>query len=356
MRHRHGGRTDRARTVCQDRIISIVTVLLAWLRRNWFLPGLALAMVLAWPLASVETLVADHAGRRLAEALVALVFLFSGVALASETLRHAGRRWPLHLGIQVTSLMLLPVAAWVLLPLWRFLLDEVLLVQGLLVVACLPTTITGCVIFTRMAGGSEAVALINAVLGNLLGIVVAPASILLLTGLHGSVTWPVLMGQLLVITALPLAVGQILRWRWRPGQVAGRRLATAAQATLLTIICLTLARSLAQHGLPHSGILLGLVFACIALRLLLLVLSWPMTLLLGRDHSERRAVLFTASEKTMALGVPLLSVALAGDPRLGLLLLPLVVFHPLQLLIDGIVSDRLGRSGRAAQVGNAAAP
>jgi len=99
------------------------------------------------------------------------------------------------------------------------------------------------------------------------------------------------------------------------------------------------ARAGGGDGSPWATLLVVAVWA-VALRLVLLGAALLLARIASDDPARRRAVVFTASEKTLALGLPLAVLLFEGDPRLALVTLPLIVFHPLQLLIDAGLASR----------------
>ena len=73
----------------------------------------------------------------------------------------------------------------------------------------------------------------------------------------------------------------------------------------------------------------------------LLMLSWWSSGLFGLVRGERIAVLFCASQKTLAIGAPLVAIVHPQQADLALAMLPMVIYHPVQLLVDGIIAARL---------------
>ena len=83
--------------------------------------------------------------------------------------------------------------------------------DGLLAMAAVPTTVNMCVAITRAAGGSEALAIFNAVIGNLLGVVLTPPLLLLLLGTASQLSALDATLKLAKKVLLPLLLGQLLR-------------------------------------------------------------------------------------------------------------------------------------------------
>ena len=145
------------------------------------------------------------------------IFLLAGLGLPTSELAAAAVRVKEHTLIQGFSLGLIPLFTLgfvrVLAPL-NAAVGSVLpggVLDGLLALAALPTTVNMCVALTRSAGGSEALAIFNAVIGNLLGVFVTPALLLYLLGRESTIAFVAVFSKLCLKVLLPLCVGQLLR-------------------------------------------------------------------------------------------------------------------------------------------------
>ena len=113
---------------------------------------------------------------------VMTIFLISGLSLKLSELTNAAANMKLN-----TSIQLMTFGAWPYLigvPLTRGIesffpsLLPTPLLEGLLILTCLPTTINMCILLTTASGGNVATALCNTVISNLMGIFATPALLL----------------------------------------------------------------------------------------------------------------------------------------------------------------------------------
>jgi len=274
--------------------------------------------------------------------LVALIFLFTGLTLPWRSLLSAVAHWRLQLAILALSLLLTPLALWALQDALSSLLGAEL-ATGLVILAALPTTITSGVVLTREAGGNVAAAVLAAAGGNLLGVVVSPLWISLAVGTQAELDpWPVMRSLALLVLA-PLALGMLLRLGCRAWCDERRKqLGIASNLCLLLILWPSLAGGFVNgDSLPASGTIALAGGLAVALHLLLLAAAWGTGRALGFARDDRICLLFAGSHKTLALGLPLLVLLFGDDPRLALFSLPLVIYHPLQLVIDAAIAPRL---------------
>jgi len=220
----------------------------SWVRRNWFLIGLVLVLAAAWGLpAPADGTVWPGL---LQKVLIAAIFLLSGFALRTTELRAGMGHWRLHALVQTLSLVVAPLCCWGLGLAWAAGGGSEGLRIGLLVLGALPTTVTSCVALTAAAGGNTAAALVNASLGNLLGVVVTPLWLLLLVGTTGNIDVPAVVVKLGLLVVLPVLVGQLLQWplrAWRDRQRGW--LGKAPLVLLLVILQLAFNRAFAAQML-----------------------------------------------------------------------------------------------------------
>ena len=176
------------------------------LLRHWFLFGLGLAVLLAG-FAPRAAAAIEHA--HIIEILIAAVFLSSGLTIRARRLVEGLSDWKTFLLVQVLSFVLFPL-------LMGFSASRLFpaphdLVVGFGLLLAVPTTITSCVILTTIANGATAEALVSAVGGNLLGVLVSPVLLKIYLGVSAQLRVGPMIGTLCEIILAPVIVGQIVR-------------------------------------------------------------------------------------------------------------------------------------------------
>lgn len=310
------------------------------LGQSWFLLGIVVVFIAAVVAPGVAGVGGPlHVGAW-QDCLFVLMFFATGVALRTAELGKALGHWRVHLLCQGFNLGLTPLLAAAADPLlgvlgvagpWRL---------GILVTLCLPMTISSCVLLTRLAGGSEAIALTQATLGGLLGIIVTPLWLLLLAGGHLEIQAGKAIGHLALVVVLPVIAAQLLQ-RWWPPIMAARgwlgQLATLALLiNLHQVFCLSFTdRSVLGWNLVILAGAMG------GVHVLLFAGAWHLASWhgWGLTRGERIAAAICSSHKTAALGIPLIGVLFHGNPQLGMIALPLVAFHIAENLIDGGIAS-----------------
>ena len=287
---------------------------------------------------------------------VSLIFLLNGIALPSSELAAAAGNLKLNVFTQSLNLIVAPLLLWPFFTALRSLHTlPSAVIDGLICTFCLPTTVNMCIVLTGSAGGSVATALFNAVIGNVLGIFLTPLLILKLVPVSTAasvaksasttITYSSVLLKLSKKVLLPVALGQLLRLSAGMRgflQRHKKKFSRATELLLLSIIYTTFCGTFASSSATMVGgfrTLVCLLLGLPALHLTLLACAFAVARLpaLGFRRDQQVAAAFCASHKTLAFGMPLLATLFRGDPALGLLSLPLLIVHPMQLLVGGAV-------------------
>ncbi|CAE7641463.1 slc10a7, partial [Symbiodinium pilosum] len=268
---------------------------------------------------------------------VAVIFLLSGFSLKLSEMRAAALDFRLNLLTQMLSLGLIPLLAYPLVQLGhgsKWIHGQLL--DGLMITACLPTTVNMCVLLAKSAGANTAVALTNAILGNLLGVCVTPALLLLTLGARASIQLGPAVQKLVVKVVVPVLLGQCLR-----SSRALQRFYTEKSALfkklsecLLLLIVWNAFSNAFVAGLGVSG--KELIFLAVLMpvsHIILLTgfvrsLSWSRIGIAPRDAVAASLV---ASQKTLAFGLPLIKTIFEGSADLAYFCAPIMLLHPMQL-------------------------
>eukprot|EP00977_Amphora_coffeiformis_P013179 scaffold3402_cov169-Amphora_coffeaeformis.AAC.22 len=280
---------------------------------------------------------------------VTFIFLLSGLSLELSQLKDAASNIKLNSLIQLGTfaawpfLLGLPLVTLIRRYLPLFLPSALL--DGILILTCLPTTVNMCVILARTAGGNTASALCNAIISNLIGIVLTPALLFQFFGASIQLPFFDMFLKLCNKVLVPVAIGQALRGTPVKSfyEKHSKRFKRAQELILLSIlwnafctaICKGLGLSL-QHGIA-LGVLLPSLHA-VSLFGLFKFFSLP---ILGFTRQDAVSAMFCASQKTLAFGLPLIQTIFEGNPNLALYCAPLMFFHPLELIMGSSLIPRL---------------
>lgn len=270
-------------------------------------------------------------------------FFLHGVALSFPSLKAGALNWRLHLLVQASTYLMFPLLGFLAV----MLLDDRVpagLSLGFFYLCALPSTVSSSVAFTSAARGNVAGAVFNATLSSLLGVVLTPLwiGVVLKTAGQALDYGPVIF-DLFRWLILPLVLGQLARpligvWVQRHKAKIG----LADRATILVLVYTSFCDSFTQ-GVWANNALLMLVGVGLGSALILAaaigVTTWSARAL-GFSAEDRITAIFCGSKKTLASGVPMAKLIFGAHPAIGLILLPIMVYHSLQLLVCGVFAER----------------
>lgn len=278
----------------------------------------------------------------LADAGIVLLFFLHGAKLSRAAIWEGARNWKLHLATLGVTFLLFPLFG---LGLRELPFVPAVLGAGLLFVSLLPSTVQSSIAFTSIAGGNVAAAVCAASFSNLIGIAVTPLLVALLMGANAGPMSLASVEAILLQLLLPFVVGHLLR-PWIGGTVARYRkmLSYVDRGSVLLVVYSAFGAAVVE-GLWSRVSGLDLVLLMV-LCLMLLGLAMASTLILGRllklPREDRIVLLFCGSKKSLASGVPMAGV-LFPAAQVGVVLLPVIVFHQLQLIACAMIAPRLAR-------------
>lgn len=294
-------------------------------------------------------------------AAVALLFFFQGAKLSRSAILDGLRHTRLHAVVFALTFLIFPMLAWLLQPLSVGLLGAEL-AQGVLFMSALPATIQSAVVFTSIAGGNVAAAVCSASLSSILGVLLTPLILrLLAVGDAGQgISWTSLrdLGLQLV---LPLILGQLARGLRHRGTSLGewterRRNALRVydQSTIVLLVYVAFSHAVVEGlwSLLSPARLGGLLLINALLLALVMLLAVYGSRWLGFSRADEITILFCGSKKSLANGVPLAGV-LFSSAQAGILVLPIMLFHQIQLMVCAALAKRYARA-TLAEAGDSA--
>ncbi|MGB0745076.1 MAG: bile acid:sodium symporter [Opitutales bacterium] len=327
-------------------LVAFTYTVVSWARQQIFAISVltAVALALVWPHAAES----KYAGLA-AELAVALIFFLQGLSLAMSKMLSGARPLRLHIFVLGWNFVLLPALAALLIAPFSLLLGSELRV-GIWMLAILPTTIASATALAAASGGAVPQAIFASIFSNLLAVVLVPMLALAYFSTAAGVEMQFMLvwSKLFWIVVLPLLLGRGFRRAFRGGSVnLSRRVKWLPRAAIILIVYLSFSESV-KAGFIDALPLAQFIYVLAAIVLLLFFASvavWFSSGWLGIRRDERVSAFFTASQKSIATGLPLLTTTFAAMSvplDRGLILVPLLIYHSLQLLVGAILVPKLG--------------
>ena len=220
------------------------------------------------------------------------------------------------------------------------------LADGLVVSASLPMTINMVLVLTKASGGDESLAIVNAAAGNLVGVFLSPILILGYLGVTGDVNLVEVFYKLALRVVLPVALGQVIQ-KTMPKVVAfnkkhKKHFKKFQEYCLVFIVYTVFCRTFEDESDSSIGdIFLMILFVFLFLVSFMAVAWVSLGFLFSKSPEMRVMGLFGCTHKTVAMGVPLINAIYEDNSAVGLYTLPLLIWHPMQLVIGTFLAPRL---------------
>ena len=277
--------------------------------------------------------------------VVSLLFFLHGAKLSRQAILAGLGHWRLHLCIFAATFALFPLLGWALRPVLQPLVTPEMYL-GVLFLCTLPATVQSAIAFTAMARGNMPAAVCSASASTLMGIVVTPVLVGLLLGRSGDggSLWGAI-SRISLQMLLPFIVGHLLR------PVIGgfiqrhaRRVKLVDQGSILLVVYSAFSAAVVsglwqQTPLPA---LAGLLVLCSVLLALVLAITTWAARGLGFSKEDEITLVFCGSKKSLLSGVPMAKVLFASS-TVGAIVLPLMIFHQLQLMVCAVLAQRYAR-------------
>ncbi|WP_435368654.1 bile acid:sodium symporter family protein [Sphingomonas faeni] len=275
---------------------------------------------------------------------IVLLFFLHGAKLSRDAILSGLRNWKLHLGVLAITFVAFPLFGLGLTAL-PFVTGP--LAAGLLFLTLLPSTVQSSIAFTAIARGNVAAAVCSASFSNLLGILVTPALVALLMNISGSGGISIESIEAIVLQLLvPFVAGHLLR-PWIGAWVTRNKglLTVVDRGSILLVVYSAFGAAVVEGLWTKLSlgdlILIGLL--CAALLAFVLGLTFAVARLMKLPREDAIVLQFCGSKKSLASGVPMAGV-LFPPAQVGVILLPVMLFHQLQLIACAVIARRYAES------------
>lgn len=278
---------------------------------------------------------------QLTNVAITLLFFLYGARLSTQEALNGLKHWRLHLTILAFTFVVYPLIGIALRPLTAVISHDMYL--GILFLTLVPSTVQSSVAFTSIAKGNVAGAIVSASASNLVGVIITPLLVMFLMGTGGEVHIDTsVFGEIALLLLAPFVLGQLTR-RW-VGKVAQSKATKVVDRGSIAMVVYSAFSKGVVDGIWSSISLWDLAFLVVFAAAFVAFMLWltkQASQKMGFNRADTIAIEFCGSKKSLATGLPMASVIFAsGGASLGLLILPLMIYHQVQLMMCSWLAAR----------------
>ena len=278
---------------------------------------------------------------------IAILFFLHGAKLSREAVIEGILHWKMHLLVFAIMFFIFPAIGLLAKPILLPLLGQQLY-WGFLFMCFLPSTVQSSIAFTSVAKGNVAGAVCSASFSNLVGMFITPVLVsffILGQSQHGFDPTSSII-QITLLLLVPFVLGQLLRPYVFPYMAKVPSIVKAFDQGSILMVVYGAFSGAVVAGLWHQvswKTLLLLTIACSVLLTIIMLLALYLPRVFGFNRADQITVFFCGSKKTLASGVPMAQILFIGQP-LGMIVLPIMIFHQIQLMVCGVIANYLAKS------------
>jgi len=310
---------------------------------NRFLIALLLIVFLAWVLPEPALYGNGLPISIISRIGISLIFFFHGLKLGREKMISGLANFRLNAIIQLTTFLLFPLLVLLFYPLMKTEMQQTLWLS-MFFLAALPSVISLSVVMTSIAKGNEPAAIFNASISGIIGIIVTPLWMgLFMQARHGDFDHAGILFRLIVEIIIPVLIGIILQPKFKVWvNKNALKLSLLDKGVIMLIVYKSFSGSFHKGLFSEVGSVNLIIILVLVALLFFLVYSllYFISKKAGFNKSDRITCMFCGSMKSLIHGTVFSNVIFGGLTISGLMLLPIMLYHSLQIFVIGIIASR----------------
>lgn len=304
-----------------------------FLRKQWFFIGIALVVTLAVVFPALGPVIKKY---RILNAGIFVTFFITGLSIDTRTVIEQLANVRVLMASLVSSLIFIPFMTFFLATL--AFPERPGLVVGSVIIAVAPVTIASGTVMTTIAMGNVPLSLFICILSNFVALLTIPFLLQILLQFGQTIDLPVfgILGSLTVTVLLPTVIGQLMRPRLKELIVPYQKaFSVFSQCIVLLIIFNAVSASI--HQILNAGMIIVFVFGfMIGLRMLILMMNYAISKIIGLDPASTSAFTIHNSQKTLTVSYLVWAGYFAVDFPVAMI--PPIAFHMTQMFMDTFIA------------------
>ena len=274
---------------------------------------------------------------------ITIIFFFYGLKLSPKKFTQGLGNWRMHVIIQVTTFIIFPLLVILIKPLF----SDFNIWLSIFFLSALPSTVSTSVVMVSLAKGNVPAAIFNATISSFGGIFITPVWMGLFMKMNTVEFDSVdIITKLIFQILVPIIIGSVLHFKF--GEFAEKhnsKLKKLDQSIVLLIVFTSFCKSVESGILQSISIstILAIIIGMVVLFFVVFFLLRFVSKQLHFSYQDSVATIFCGSKKSLVHGVVVSKVLFSGNPIIGLILVPLMIYHSLQLIIVGLLVNKMGK-------------
>ncbi len=322
--------------------------ILLFIQKQWFLIGMIFMVILAALFPSIgKTNGPLKPEITIKYILIPVIFILSGISLKTGELGAVYKLFRLHTTIQLYNLLFIPISGYGISMFFQSVtnINESLL-NGIIIACCVPCTISMCNIFTQAVDGNLAVSLINSSMSNLLSVIVTPSLLLLFLGKETKLNLLSVLLKICLIILVPFIIGQTLQHITNIGNklnVLRPKFKLVNTCILLIMIFSVFSDTFSNDNETNISFtdFIAIFFIVVIMYIIFYTGSFIILSKFNVTRATYMAGAFCSAHKSIAMGIPLINVIYQNNDKIGLFSLPLLIYHPTQLVLGSLALSKI---------------
>ncbi|WP_417444123.1 bile acid:sodium symporter family protein [Joostella sp.] len=284
---------------------------------------------------------------------ISLIFFFYGLKLSPTKLKAGLKNWKLHLLVQVSTFLIFPLIVLMFQPLIKNEEQETIWL-AFFFLAALPSTVSSSVVMVSMAKGNIPAAIFNASISGIIGIIITPLWMgLFVQGQQTEFDFTEIYTKLIIQIVLPVILGLLLqRFLGDFAQKHNAKLTFFDKSIILLIIYKSFAESFNGDIFKTISIkdLSFLLLGVLALFMFMFMITNFISKKLSFSREDQITATFCGTKKSLVHGTVFSKIIFGNMAVLGMILLPLMLYHAVQLLLISTIASRMEQEYSNLQV------
>ncbi|MDO7173013.1 bile acid:sodium symporter family protein [Mariniflexile sp. AS56] len=277
---------------------------------------------------------------------ISFIFFFYGLKLNPDKLKSGLKNWKLHLLVQASTFIIFPLIVLAFYPLLQTQEQEVLWL-AFFFLATLPSTVSSSVVMVSIGKGNVPAAIFNASISGIIGIAVTPLWMGLFVDSSGTqFDFTEIYTKLILQIILPVVIGLLLqRFLNAFANKHSSKLTLFDKSVILLIIYKSFAQSFYENIFSEVSSL-DLVFMLVAVLVLFFIAFFITKLIaekLNFNKEDQITAQFCGTKKSLVHGTVFSKILFGNTAAIGIVLLPLMLFHAIQIVIISFIAAKLGK-------------